>query len=197
MRLWISNAKLRIRTGKKEDLKKFLEKQLKKADCALENLLCMYLNLSEVSFEKDHIFINDNGMYCKKQWIEMAAYLEGFVEWYGIEELFRDVFKDESIHRITPKLQWENEPIEIPKFKQYMIYMDDGHSVFKISVPAPNEKTAIEYAKGNGEIITVKDVSADHPISIEKVREALQNSMLGEIEINLILRVLEITSVAE
>ena len=75
--------------------------------------------------------------------------------------------------------------------------MDDGKSCFKIAVPAKNEKTAREYVKGNGEIIAVKDVTEEFPISAEKVANALLSAHFGEIEIDLITRCLQMNNITE
>lgn len=81
--------------------------------------------------------------------------------------------------------------------KKYMVYMDDGKNCFKIAVPAKNEKTAREYVKGNGEIIAVKDVTEEFPISAEKVAKALLSAHFGEIEIDLITRCLQMNNIVE
>ncbi len=81
--------------------------------------------------------------------------------------------------------------------KKYMVYMDDGKNCFKIAVPAKNEKSAIEYVKGNGEIIAVKDVTEEFPISAEKVANVLLSAHFGKIEIDLITRCLQINNIAE
>ena len=81
--------------------------------------------------------------------------------------------------------------------KKFMIYMDDGKNCFKIAVPAKNEKAAREYVKGNGEIIAVKDVTEEFPISAEKVANALFSANFGEIEIDLITRCLQMNNIAE
>lgn len=75
--------------------------------------------------------------------------------------------------------------------------MDDGKDCFKIAVPAKNEKMAREYVKGNGEIIAVKDITEDFPISAEKVVRALQTANFGEIEIDLITRCLQMNNIAD
>ena len=70
-------------------------------------------------------------------------------------------------------------------------------AVLKIAVPAKNEKTAREYVKGNGEIIAVKDVTEEFPISAEKVANALLSAHFGEIEIDLITRCLQMNNITE
>lgn len=79
--------------------------------------------------------------------------------------------------------------------KKYMVYMDDGKGCFKIAVPAKSEKEARKYVEGNGEVIAVKDVTSDYPISIEKVAEALEKANFGQIEIDLIVRCLAINNI--
>ena len=58
--------------------------------------------------------------------------------------------------------------------KKYMVYMDDGRDCFKVAVPANNEKAARKYVEGNGEVIAVKDITEDFPISLDKVAQALK-----------------------
>lgn len=72
--------------------------------------------------------------------------------------------------------------------KKYMLYLDDGHDVFKVFVPAKNEKMAREFVKGNGEVVAVKDVTEDYLISADKVASALRNACFGKAEIDFILR---------
>ena len=75
--------------------------------------------------------------------------------------------------------------------------MDDGRDCFKCAIPAKNEKDARKYVEGNGEVIAVKDVTRDFPISAEKVATALLNANFGENEINYITRCLKICNIAE
>ena len=56
--------------------------------------------------------------------------------------------------------------------KKYMVYLDDGKDCFKVAVPAVNEKAARKYVEGNGEVIAVKDITEDFPISLDKVVQA-------------------------
>lgn len=78
-----------------------------------------------------------------------------------------------------------------------MVYVDDGKDCFKVAVPSNNENAARIYVKGNGEVIAVKDITEDYPISVDKVAEALQKANFGEIEINLIIRCLSINNIAD
>lgn len=81
--------------------------------------------------------------------------------------------------------------------KKHMVYMDDGRDCFKAAIPAPNEKAARKYVEGNGEVIAIKDVTQDFPISLDKVVQALKNAQFGQIEIDLITRCLSFNDIAE
>ena len=81
--------------------------------------------------------------------------------------------------------------------KKYMVDMDDGRDCFKAAIPAPNEKAARKYVEGNGEVIAIKDVTQDFPISLDKVVQALKNAQFGQIEIDLITRCLSFNDIAE
>ena len=43
---------------------------------------------------------------------------------------------------------------------------------------------------GNGEVIAVRDVTEDYPISADKVRDALRKACFGEFEQDFIVRAL-------
>ena len=82
-------------------------------------------------------------------------------------------------------------------FKKYMVYIDDGKSVYKIAVPAPNPETAARYCDGNGEVIAVKEVSDLYNISANAVFDALDDAGFSRIVIDYITRVLMITGIAD
>lgn len=81
--------------------------------------------------------------------------------------------------------------------KKYMVYIDNGESVMKVAVPSESVKAAKKYCAGNGEIIKVTDVTADYPISIDKVVETLKTANFGQVEIDLIMRTLTMHNIAE
>ena len=81
--------------------------------------------------------------------------------------------------------------------KKYMVYLDDGKNVYKLAIPAKDEKTAREYVKGNGEVIAVKEVTTKDLISAEKVAQALKNADFGEYEIDFITRALQEVNICE
>lgn len=81
--------------------------------------------------------------------------------------------------------------------KKFMVYMEDREDVFKVAVPADNEKSARKYVEGNGDIIAVKDITSDYPISNEKIGEALRAAGFGKIETDLITRALYQIGIAD
>ena len=81
--------------------------------------------------------------------------------------------------------------------KKYFVYLDDGHDCYKCAIPAKSEKEAREYVRGNGEVIAVKDVTDDYPISADKVADALKNACFGQTEIDFIIRTLTHNNIAE
>ena len=81
--------------------------------------------------------------------------------------------------------------------KKFMVYMEDREDVFKVAVPAESEKKAREYVEGNGEVITIKDVTADYPISNEKVARALEAAGFGKKEMDFITRALYQIGIAD
>lgn len=81
--------------------------------------------------------------------------------------------------------------------KKYMVYMDDGRDCFKVAIPAVSEKAAVKYVQGNGEVIAVKNITEEYPISVDAVADALKRAGFGEVEMMLIIRTLTSTEIAE
>lgn len=76
------------------------------------------------------------------------------------------------------------------RMRKYFCYLDDGKAVYKVAVPAENEKKAREFCSGNGEIVAVKDVTDEIQISKSKVRNALKSGGFSDIECDFIVRAL-------
>lgn len=70
-----------------------------------------------------------------------------------------------------------------------MIYMDDGHSTFKVTVPAFSKKDAKEYVQGNGDVVAVKP-SELQDIDLNCLADTLKRSGWGQQEIDIIVRAL-------
>lgn len=83
------------------------------------------------------------------------------------------------------------------KMKKYMVYLDDGKDCYKLAVPAKDEDAAKKYIRGNGEVVAIKDITNDCPISAEKVGQALYNAGFGDIEMDLITRTLQQVGIAK
>lgn len=103
----------------------------------------------------------------------------------------------DSPHTNTPRQASRPERTQKMKLKKYLVYMDDGRNCFKLAIPAEDESSAREYVAGNGDVIAVKDVTEDYPISLDCVSQALRARGFGQVEIDLILRTLSLCEIAE
>lgn len=72
----------------------------------------------------------------------------------------------------------------------YTVYLDDGRNCHKITVPAFTKADAIKYVEGNGEVIAIKE-SELQDIDLDCLAGTLANSAWGQMEIEVITRVLE------
>ena len=74
--------------------------------------------------------------------------------------------------------------------KKYMVYLEDRENVYKIAVPADSEQEAIDFCRGNGDLVAVKDVTEEYQISEDKITKALLNAGFGRIETDFVIRAL-------
>ena len=81
--------------------------------------------------------------------------------------------------------------------KRFMVYLDDGDNVYKLAIPAKDEKAAREYVQGNGEVVAVKELESRDLISAERVAQALENANFGKYEIDFITRALQEINICE
>ena len=51
------------------------------------------------------------------------------------------------------------------KLTVYNVYLDDGKSVFRVTVPAASKKEASDYVQGNGDVVAINPapVQGDRP----------------------------------
>lgn len=83
-------------------------------------------------------------------------------------------------------------------YRKYFVYIDDGTEVYKVAITAVCEEAARASCVGNGEIIAIKDVTEQFPISLGEVRKALQNSgAFNGYELDFICRTLKEFEVAD
>mgnify|MGYP004549276721 CR=1 FL=1 len=82
--------------------------------------------------------------------------------------------------------------------RKFVAYLEDNYNhVDKIALTANSITEAKKYLHGNGEIIKIKDISDEYPISLSQVKKALLDANFGDVEISLILRTLQNTNVAD
>lgn len=75
--------------------------------------------------------------------------------------------------------------------KIFEMIIDDGRNVFKVIRPAENQKQLKARYENNGEIVRIKDVTYDYPISLEKVRKALDTYLFGKAEQDIIVALVQ------
>lgn len=75
--------------------------------------------------------------------------------------------------------------------KIYKVVFEDYKGVYREYIPAKNKAEIAKIWGGNGEIISLVDITDKYPININKVRQALTNNGFGDIEIDVITRTLQ------
>lgn len=81
--------------------------------------------------------------------------------------------------------------------KKYVAYVDDGYRAYRVRVLAEDRADVKQQVHGIGDIVAIRDVTEDYPISIEKVEEALRKALFGDAEIDFIKEALTRTKVAD
>ena len=75
------------------------------------------------------------------------------------------------------------------KLTVYNVYLDDGKSAFRVTVPAASKKDAADYVKGNGEIVAIKPADLQD-IDLDCLADTLKRAQWGQEEIDVITRAL-------
>ena len=83
------------------------------------------------------------------------------------------------------------------KLNKYFVYVDDGNGCYKIAVPAENEKAARKFVEGSGDVIAIKNITEEFPISLDSIARALNIVGMGQHESDFVLRTLSATGIAE
>ena len=77
------------------------------------------------------------------------------------------------------------------KLNIYDVYLDDGHSTFKCTIPAESKAAATKYVAGNGEVVAVRPCSLQD-IDTNCLADTLRRDGWGQTEIDTITRTLQI-----
>ena len=77
------------------------------------------------------------------------------------------------------------------KMKIFNVYLDDGRNVFKVRVPAFDEKQAIDYCDGDGEVIAVAEETEFPYVLCSWLAEQLTKTDMNADEQLLITRIVE------
>ena len=82
-------------------------------------------------------------------------------------------------------------------FKKYLVTVMCNGTTVVVAIPAHSKKAAAEFLKGNGEVLSVVDVTDKFPIGVDKVGDALAMAQFGQIEMDLVTRALLAVGIAE
>ena len=75
--------------------------------------------------------------------------------------------------------------------KLYKAIFETDSDAFKVYRTASSVKEFKDIYGGNGDIITIKDVTADYPLNISHIIKALQSAGFSEIEIDAIASIVQ------
>ena len=75
--------------------------------------------------------------------------------------------------------------------KIYEVIVDDGKDVYKSRAYAKSKKELREVYGGNGDFLRVKDVTADYPVSLDKLENDLKKAGWGNVEVGYVKAILE------
>lgn len=100
-----------------------------------------------------------------------------------------------KLRRGTKKVRTFGQPRKsegkrMVKMKIFKVYLDDGRDVFKIRIPAFDEKQAIAYCEGNGEIVAIKEEIEFPGVSNEWLQDKLSQTDMTPEEQCLIDRII-------
>lgn len=77
------------------------------------------------------------------------------------------------------------------KMKIFKVYVDDGRNVFRVRIPAFDEKQAVDYFDGNGKIIAVREETEYLGICSDWLEEQLRKTDMNASERILISRIVK------
>lgn len=82
--------------------------------------------------------------------------------------------------------------------KIFKVYIDDGKDCYKEIIPANTLKDVKNYVKGNGEVISVKDITNERtPFNLEILSQNLLKSGYSHYDVDIITRCLSNCNLGE
>lgn len=83
------------------------------------------------------------------------------------------------------------------EFRKFFVYIDDGKSACRVAVSADSTESAEKYVEGNGDVITIRDVTSKFQITAYDVAKALLESGMDETKVDFIITALLQTRVVK
>jgi len=77
------------------------------------------------------------------------------------------------------------------KFNTYKVILESGEDVYKIHVPAPSKREAEAYVAGNGDVVSVQDVTKDFPLSTSKLAADLLGAGWCQTQVDILTRLMD------
>ena len=77
--------------------------------------------------------------------------------------------------------------------KIYKVIFEDEAGAFREYIPADSVAQLKRQYGGNGDIVSIKDITTDAPIYLDTLRKTLLNAGYGQMEIDSIIRTLQNT----
>ena len=75
------------------------------------------------------------------------------------------------------------------KLTVYNVYLDDGKSVFRVTVPTASKKEAADYVQGNGDVVAINPAPVQG-IDLHRLAYDLKSCQWSQTDIDIITRTL-------
>ena len=75
------------------------------------------------------------------------------------------------------------------KLTVYNVYLDDGKSAFRVTVPAASKKEAADYVQGNGDVVAINPAPVQG-IDLHRLAYDLKSCQWSQTDIDIITRTL-------
>ena len=82
------------------------------------------------------------------------------------------------------------------KLNKYLVYIDNGKQTTSKALTATSKKSVMKALEGQGEVVAVKNLTEDHPLKADTIREVLQASgKFDKLELDWIIHALTMTGI--
>lgn len=75
--------------------------------------------------------------------------------------------------------------------KAYKMIIEDEENAYKVIRPADSVKQLKSMYGGNGEFVSIKEVTSEYPINLDMLRSTLAKACYGTVEIDIIISIMQ------